>query len=166
MKTNENKPETTSKESFLAALDILDSLHMRYWVEGGWGVDVLLGRQTRPHGDMDIDFDAAFEAVLLEALKAAGYQVTADWRPCRIELQHPQLGCIDLHPLQITASGDAKQAGLADDWYHFKAEWFTTAVFEGRDIPCISAEAQKEFHTGYELREIDKVDMAHLAQLE
>lgn len=27
---------------------------MRVWLDGGWGVDALLGRQTRPHDDMDI----------------------------------------------------------------------------------------------------------------
>jgi len=24
------------------------------WVDGGWGVDALLGEQTRPHKDLDI----------------------------------------------------------------------------------------------------------------
>jgi polyisoprenoid-binding protein YceI len=40
---------------------VLDALHRvgcRFWVEGGWGVDALVGRQTRPHRDLDIDIDA------------------------------------------------------------------------------------------------------------
>jgi lincosamide nucleotidyltransferase A/C/D/E len=24
------------------------------WIDGGWGVDALLGEQTRPHRDLDI----------------------------------------------------------------------------------------------------------------
>ena len=24
------------------------------WIDGGWGVDALLGTQTRPHSDVDI----------------------------------------------------------------------------------------------------------------
>ena len=27
--------------------------HIRCWVAGGWGVDALLGRETRPHHDLD-----------------------------------------------------------------------------------------------------------------
>jgi hypothetical protein len=26
----------------------------RWWVAGGWSIDLFLGRQTRPHGDIDI----------------------------------------------------------------------------------------------------------------
>jgi hypothetical protein len=32
---------------------------VRVWVDGGWGIDALLGRQTRPHKDFDAI--AAFE---------------------------------------------------------------------------------------------------------
>jgi len=38
-------------------------------------------------------------------------------------------------------------------------------VFEGRVIPCISAEAQKLFHNGYELREVDRIDLKNLDSL-
>ena len=26
---------------------------VRLWVDGGWGIDALLNRQTRPHKDLD-----------------------------------------------------------------------------------------------------------------
>ncbi|WP_416388675.1 nucleotidyltransferase domain-containing protein [Lacrimispora sphenoides] len=55
-----------------------------------------------------------------------------------------------------------RQAGLNDDWYDFKEEWFTSALFNDRIIPCISVEAQEVFHSGYELREVDKIDMKNL----
>jgi lincosamide nucleotidyltransferase A/C/D/E len=32
----------------------LERLGVRIWIDGGWGVDALLGRQTRPHADLDI----------------------------------------------------------------------------------------------------------------
>ena len=43
--------------------------------------------------------------------------------------------------------------------YEFSADYFGTAVFEGIRIPCISAKGQKVFHTGYELRDIDRHDL-------
>ena len=155
--------ETTSKENLLEVLDLLESLELRYWVDGGWGVDLLIGRQTREHRDLDIDFDGAFTALLLETLKERGYQVTTDWSPCRVELHHPRLGFLDIHPLEIADDGSARQADPFGGWYQFEADWFAETMFEGRKIPCISAQAQKLFHTGYEQREVDKLDMANLA---
>jgi len=32
----------------------LQNLSIKIWVDGGWGVDALLGEQPRPHGDLDI----------------------------------------------------------------------------------------------------------------
>lgn len=43
--------------------------------------------------------------------------------------------------------------------YEFSADFFGTAVFEERKIPCIPAKGQKVFHTGYPLRDIDKHDV-------
>jgi lincosamide nucleotidyltransferase A/C/D/E len=38
----------------LALYDLFRSHGITVWVDGGWGVDALLGRQTRPHSDLDI----------------------------------------------------------------------------------------------------------------
>ncbi len=35
-------------------LDLCDELGITVWMDGGWGVDALLGTQTRPHRDLDI----------------------------------------------------------------------------------------------------------------
>lgn len=161
-----HKNEITSKESLLKILDLLDSIHIRYWVDGGWGVDILLGKQTREHRDIDIDFDGEHEKLLMSKLKETGYTVTTDWSPSRVELYHEEYGYIDIHPLQIAENGTAKQAMPEGGFYEFKAEWFSESVFEGRTVPCISIEAQKLFHSGYELRAVDKLDLAHLAALE
>lgn len=43
-------------------MKIEDVLHLRrnfeaaslpYWIDGGWGVDALLGEQTKQHSDLD-----------------------------------------------------------------------------------------------------------------
>lgn len=39
---------------------------MQFWLDGGWGVDVLYGQQTRLHRDIDIDFDANYTDQLLD----------------------------------------------------------------------------------------------------
>ncbi len=160
-----NNKEITSKENLIDVLNFLEDLNVKYWVDGGWGVDILVGKHNRDHRDIDIDFDCRFEEALLDALKDKGYKIITDWSPSRIELHHPELGYLDIHPLIINEDGSAKQAAPDGGWYHFEARWFSCSRFDGRIIPCISAEAQKVFHSGYELREVDRIDMKNLEHL-
>ena len=43
-----------SPDDVVAVLDRLDAARIEWWVEGGWGVDALLGEQTRDHRDLDL----------------------------------------------------------------------------------------------------------------
>ena len=94
-----NKKEIVTKDNLIEVLDLLDSMEMKYWIDGGWGVDILLGKQNREHRDIDVDFDGEFTKALLYKLKEKGYEIVVDWSPSRIELYHPGLGYIDIHPL-------------------------------------------------------------------
>jgi lincosamide nucleotidyltransferase A/C/D/E len=62
---------------------LLGDAHVKAYVGGGWGVDALLGEQTRPHRDLDISFDANDELRLVDALDRAGFSLTDDQRPVR-----------------------------------------------------------------------------------
>lgn len=137
------KIETVTKADLLKVLDLMETFGMRYWLDGGWGVDVLLGKQTREHRDVDINFDARYTDALLRTLVSHGYEITTDWRPVRIELCHPELSYVDIHPFVINEDGTAKQADLEGGWYEFEADYFGSAVFEGRTIPCISAKGRR-----------------------
>ncbi len=33
---------------------LLERQGLSVWLDGGWGVDALAGRQTRPHDDLDV----------------------------------------------------------------------------------------------------------------
>lgn len=157
--------KTATKEDLINVLDLLDSLEIRYWLDGGWGVDILIGKQTREHRDIDIDYDAKYTDKLIQALVSCGYSIVTDCSPVRIELYHPEMSYIDVHPFLLSDDGRAKQADMEGGWYKFEPGYFGNAVFEGRNIPCISAEGQKIFHTGYELREIDKHDIKNIDSL-
>ncbi len=41
-------------EHVVEVYDLLASRGIGVWIDGGWGVDALLERQTREHGDLDI----------------------------------------------------------------------------------------------------------------
>ena len=84
-------------------MDLLESLDMQFWLDGGWGVDVLYGQQTRLHRDIDIDFDANYTDQLLDLLQERGYQIETNWLPTRVELHRKELGYIDIHPFVLNA---------------------------------------------------------------
>ncbi len=153
------RKEATTKEDLMTVIDLLENAGILYWIDGGWGVDILAGKQTRVHRDIDIDFDAQHTEKLLHILLECGYEVDTDWKPVRIELYSDQYGYLDIHPFVLNADGTSKQADSTGGWYEFDKDIFGNAVFEGRAIPCISAKGQKIFHSGYELRDKDKHDI-------
>lgn len=94
-----------------------------------------------------------------------GYKIDTDWRPARIELYSDELGYLDIHPFVLNEDGISKQADLEGGWYEFEKDYFSSAFFEGKIIPCISLKGQKAFHSGYELRDKDVHDISILEGL-
>lgn len=154
--------ETVTEKTLFHMLDFFEHRKVPYWLDGGWGVDVLTGRQNREHRDIDIDFDALYKESVISGLKEIGYIVNVDWMPSRMELQHDDYGYIDIHPIDFHPDGSITQADPQGGKYIFQKKWFTAAEYKGRKIPCISKEAQLLFHSGYELSDKDRIDIAHL----
>lgn len=150
----------------LGVLNAFTAARCRFWLEGGWGVDALVGRQTRPHRDLDLDVDARDEVLALSVLADLGYTVETDWRPNRVELVAPGRGWVDVHPLEFDENGAARQAALDGGWHEFPKSYFVHGRLGSVTVPCVSATAQRHFHTGYELREADKHDLAQLDSLD
>jgi len=46
--------ESMTANEVLEVLGWLDMVGIEVWVDGGWGVDALLGEETRPHSDLDL----------------------------------------------------------------------------------------------------------------
>ena len=99
----------------LRVLDALDAAGIRAGITGGWGIDALLRRETRPHGDVDLG--VASEAVdRCDRCAAAAWDMPwlLDERPARVVLTS-DLGQVDLHPIVWDASGAGVQTGLAGE---------------------------------------------------
>ena len=152
------RKEITTKEDLMKVIELFENTGITYWLDGGWGVDILAGKQTRIHRDIDINFDAQHTEKLLNVLLNLGYKIDTDWKPVRIELYSDELGYLDIHPFVLSEDGTSKQADLEGGWYEFEKDYFGSAFFEGKTIPCISLKGQRVFHSGYELRDKDKHD--------
>ncbi|MEV4134979.1 hypothetical protein AB0J72_22730 [Dactylosporangium sp. NPDC049742] len=145
-------------------LDALEAAGCPHWISGGWGIDALVGRQTREHRDLDLAVDGAREAEALRALEALGYRIETDWRPVRVEVAGPGGGYVDLHPVAFTDDGAGRQEGLDGGWFDYPRADLTIGTIGGWAVPCISKRLQQVFHQGYEPREVDRADLRLLGE--
>jgi lincosamide nucleotidyltransferase A/C/D/E len=145
----------------------LDHHAIDVWLNGGWGVDALLGRQTRDHADLDITISAADRAAYTAAMEAAGFIA------CRLDndynwvLVDERGRLVDVHLVDfsetvISAAGVSMYgpAGLP----------FEVGSLEGRGIvaskpvKCETAEFQVRGHTTYTPDETDYRDVLALCR--
>ncbi|MEV0724711.1 hypothetical protein AB0I37_18255 [Micromonospora purpureochromogenes] len=135
---------------------------LRAWVAGGWAVDAVVGRQTRPHADLDLAVDAAQQAEVLALLHRLGFAVTVDWLPVRAELTAPDGRRVDLHPVAFRSDGSGVQEGLDGASFGYAADGFAAGTIGGRPVPCLSVAQQLRFREGYPPRAVDRHDIALL----
>ncbi|WP_326569546.1 hypothetical protein VSH64_00380 [Amycolatopsis rhabdoformis] len=148
-------------ETALAILTRLHTAGTRVWLAGGWGIDALLGRQTRDHEDLDLLHRADEEPTVLAALH--DFAESANLRPVRFVLSRPDGATLDLHPLHFGPDGSATQAAdTTGGLFHYPADCFTTGTINGVTVPCLSVAQQLHFHDGYEPRPRDLADVAAL----
>jgi lincosamide nucleotidyltransferase A/C/D/E len=153
-------------EEAVQVLDALDGSRVRHWVGGGWGVDTLVGRQTREHRDLDLAVDADHLETCLRTLNDLGYVIDTDWLPARIELRRPSERWVDVHPVAFDDTGHGRQAGLDGAHFDYPSDAFTVGALNGRQISCLSVQQQRDFHTGYEHQAKDTHDLAQLNALD
>jgi lincosamide nucleotidyltransferase A/C/D/E len=146
-------------------LNRIEPLAPRVWLGGGWGVDALAGRETRPHGDLDLCLDAPSLPAVLEMLAGIGFLTREDWLPVRIEVEHPDGRRVDLHPVTFAADGSGTQPGLDGAVFVYPAGCTSTGHVNSRPVTCISAAQQLVFRTGFTWRDVDHHDVAVLREL-
>ncbi|MFJ7631584.1 nucleotidyltransferase domain-containing protein [Streptomyces sp. NPDC097595] len=152
-------------DDVLEILGLLREAGSEVWVGGGWGIDALVGRQTREHQDLDLMHRLEQEPAVLAALAAAGFAETLDWRPVRFVVADTTGRQIDLHPLVFGIDGGALQESLEPGKpFVYPTDCFVMGSVEGRTVPCLSAAQQVSFHQGYEPRDRDLHDMAQLRE--
>ena len=138
-------------------VDLLDRAGIAVWLDGGWGVDALLERQTREHDDLDLVAELAHAEPLLEIFGAAGYELVAGGAPKSFVVVDADGRQVDVHPV-VLDDGRGGGVYLMDDgreWV-YPAEGFTgRGRVAGREVRCLTPEVQVVVHAGYELTEKD-----------
>lgn len=160
MQTKENleaksRPEMTAND-VVELVQLLEQNDIEVYVDGGWGIDALLGEQTRKHGDLDIALPHKYVPRLRELLEARGYKDVPrdDTRDCNFVLGDDKGHEIDVHSYTFDDSGK-NVFGVAYEPRHLTG----TGTINGYPVKCIPADVMVEFHSGYELDEDDYHDV-------
>jgi len=128
-------------------------------VDGGWGVDALLGKQTRPHSDLDIAIQHEDVPKLRQLLDAFGFRDIPrdDTRDCNFVLADEQGRQVDVHSYTFDANGN-NTFGV-----EYPADSLTgIGRIDGYSVNCIDPEWMVRFHSGYTLGANDHHDVSAL----
>ena len=144
----------------------LENVGIAIWIDGGWGVDALLGEQTRPHQDLDIAVQQKDVPKLRQLLQMRGYKdiKLEEARPWNFVLGDEHGREIDFHVIVIDDRGSGLYGPAEKGEMYPAASLRGTGSINGQTVRCISAEWTVKFHSGYKLKEKDFRDVSALCK--
>ena len=156
-------------DDVIQVLVALERHDIHVWIDGGWGVDALIGEETRDHLDLDLAVDQRDLPRIEQTLGALGFErdrTVESGLPARLVLRDSRGLQIDLHPLVFDTHGHGWQqlSGSGRAWGRYPAEHLVaTGTIAGREVRCLTPELQVRFRMGYEWNERDEHDLTLLA---
>ncbi|MEJ7771734.1 MAG: nucleotidyltransferase family protein [Geodermatophilaceae bacterium] len=151
----------------------LEGADIRCWVMGGWGVDALVGRETRDHHDLDLLVNVDDLPSLHAWLRCQGFRRLYEWdetRPVENGGQYWETAFVegyedgrelDVHAIHVAEDGTPTLA-TTDPWGLPHDVLMGAGVIAGRHVSCVSGAAQVMMHHGYELPPNHLDDLAKL----
>jgi lincosamide nucleotidyltransferase A/C/D/E len=149
------------------ALEILAALEaygVNASLDGGWGVDALVGRQTRAHDDLDLVVALADVDMITSALNGLGFSIAEDHLPVRFVMRDANGSQLDFHTVTFDAQGGGVQPQPGGGHFRYPPEGFVLGQIAGRQVPCVSAEIQLLCHLGYSPTSKDAHDVLLLCR--
>jgi lincosamide nucleotidyltransferase A/C/D/E len=139
-------------KSVLHIFRLLEESGVPVWLDGGWGIDALLKRETREHRDLDL-------IIPVECLNAAelvlgdvgflkdGHHTEM---PARFVLRNSEELQIDIHPVTFKPDGSAEHFYFVEDadaqnlypYVHSAAGLSGVGMINGRIVRCTTAAEQ------------------------
>lgn len=143
----------------------LDRARIRWWIHGGWGMDALLGTETRPHDDLDLavardDIDR-LEASLSDFRRLPERDV---W-PASFVLVDGRGRQIDIHPIRLDEHGNGWQEQRSGEEVMWsRSDLAGRGQVDGHEVRCTSPEFEARSHLYPGHDDIDRRDLELLCE--
>lgn len=124
---------------------MLEDKGVKIWIDGGWGVDALLEKQTRPHSDLDIAVKREDVTKLRDVLVSQGYRDKEDVTGSNFVLQNEKGQEIDVHVFAFDEKGN-NIYGIE----YPKASLTGIGVINGVTVNCVAPEYVLKFHENFQ----------------
>ncbi len=145
--------------SLVAVVARLEEDGIDVWLDGGWGVDALLGRETREHDDLDVVVELRYSDRVVQLLSDLGYELVAGGVPKGFVLVDRHGRQVDVHPVTFDRDGGGVYWMEEGEWV-YPAEGFSgQGMVDGRAVRCLTPEVQVLVHAGYELSDKDYLEL-------
>jgi lincosamide nucleotidyltransferase A/C/D/E len=154
-------------EAAAALLTALNGYHVNACVGGGWGVDALLGEQTREHADLDLWLADVQIEPLFAAFAERGIDRILPWpgdRPWNFVLHDGVRLRVDLHLYETLPDGSLHYGSLVSGVTFPARALAGQGVIAGSAVRCEAPEWAVRWHTGYPPRPVDRHDVPLLCE--
>jgi lincosamide nucleotidyltransferase A/C/D/E len=160
MSQRPSEPEMTEAD-VLWFLELMAETGIYIVVDGGWGVDALLGWQSRRHADLDIAVEHQHVPALQQVLEHRGFRAVEreGTHAYNFVLGDASGRLIDVHSYEFDDRGNLL-FGIA---YPFDS-LAGVGLIGGRPVRCITPERMVEFHSAYDGDEDDYRDVVALCR--
>lgn len=155
----EVKPRRMPLSSAVALFKKWEEMGVAVWVDGGFGVDALLGQETRPHGDLDIALEKKDMERVVDSLQNLGYREIERESPWNFVMADDEGHEVDFHVFVLGIDGQ-----MVDGVPYPARSLEGRGVLGGQAVRCIAPTFMVQFHTGYPQRESDSRDVRALCE--
>lgn len=137
-----------TSDDVLQIVRCLERSSIELWLDGGWGVDALVGEQTRPHNDLDIVVRETDVSRLRTVLECEGFREVEGGPPWNFVLVDDRGREVDVHTVRFDEDGNGLYGphGLMYPAGSLDA----IGTVRGIRVRCKTAEAQVADRVGYE----------------
>ena len=162
-----------SAEDVISIYHRLSNNGIQIWLTGGWGIDALLGEQTRPHKDLDAFLLVDDVVRMCEILAEDGFSMKELWSEnswvfdgkgnktaTAFVLQDPKGREFDAHALRFDDQGNGVPVWKKTEGFIFmKGNLAGEGIVAGFPVNCITPEMQVICHEGYGLPDVQLRDL-------
>ena len=136
-------------KSVLHIFRLLEESGVPVWLDGGWGIDALLKRETREHRDLDLIIPVECLSAVESVLGDVGFlkDDRQTLMPAKFVLSNSEGLQIDLHPVTLKPDGSAEHIDFDDTsnfytFVHSAAGLSGVGMIDGRVVRCTTGAEQ------------------------